>query len=108
MASDGGQFARVVKGVDLRSTAGNCAWVRTPQLSLSQTAASVALFMFPEAKGQSDAAIAQLGERQTEDLEVPGSIPGLGSFTSVGICQAQVQYVPSFANSKQVTLWPSG
>ena len=26
------------------------------------------------------AAIAQLGERQTEDLKVPGSIPGLGSF----------------------------
>ena len=25
-----GQFARVVKGVDLRSTAGNYAWVRTP------------------------------------------------------------------------------
>ena len=25
-----------------------------------------------------EAAIAQLGERQTEDLEVPGSIPGLG------------------------------
>ena len=25
------QFARVVKGVDLRSTAGNCAWVRTPR-----------------------------------------------------------------------------
>ena len=28
------QFARVVKGVDLRSTAGNCARVRTPQLTL--------------------------------------------------------------------------
>ena len=28
------QFARVVKGVDLRSTAGNCAWVRTPQLTI--------------------------------------------------------------------------
>ena len=28
-----GQFARVVKGVDLRSTASNCAWVRTPQLA---------------------------------------------------------------------------
>jgi hypothetical protein len=28
------QFARVVEGVDLRSTAGNCAWVRTPQLTL--------------------------------------------------------------------------
>ena len=31
-----------------------------------------------------EAAIAQLGERQTEDLKVPGSIPGLGnSFTVV-------------------------
>ena len=27
------------------------------------------------------AAIAQLGERQTEDLKVPGSIPGLGKFS---------------------------
>ena len=27
------------------------------------------------------AAIAQLGERQTEDLKVPGSIPGLGTST---------------------------
>ena len=30
-----GQFARVVKGVDLRSTAGNCAWARAPQLTAS-------------------------------------------------------------------------
>ena len=29
------------------------------------------------------AAIAQLGERQTEDLEVPGSIPGLGIFEAL-------------------------
>ena len=28
------------------------------------------------------AALAQLGERQTEDLKVPGSIPGGGSFSS--------------------------
>ena len=28
-----GQFAREVKGLDLRSNAGNCAWVRTPQLT---------------------------------------------------------------------------
>ena len=28
--------------------------------------------------GKQQAAIAQLGERQTEDLEVPGSIPGFG------------------------------
>ena len=32
------QFARVVKGVDLRSTAGNCAWARTPQLTCNQEA----------------------------------------------------------------------
>ena len=27
------------------------------------------------------ASIAQLGERQTEDLKVPGSIPGRGTFS---------------------------
>ena len=32
------QFARVVKGVDLRSTGGNSAWVRTPQLTYRVTA----------------------------------------------------------------------
>ena len=32
-----------------------------------------------EPKSASSAAIAQLGERQTEDLKVPGSIPGLGT-----------------------------
>ena len=31
------------------------------------------------------AAIAQLGERQTEDLKVPGSIPGLGIFADPGL-----------------------
>ena len=30
---------------------------------------------------QASAAIAQLGERQTEDLKVPGSIPGLGIYS---------------------------
>ena len=29
---------------------------------------------------QTEAALAQLGERQTEDLKVPGSIPGGGTF----------------------------
>ena len=33
---------------------------------------------------QSQAAIAQFGERQTEDLKVPGSIPGLGKFFTAG------------------------
>ena len=32
---------------------------------------------------QTRAAIAQLGERQTEDLEVPGSIPGFGILVEV-------------------------
>ena len=34
--------------------------------------------------GIQQAALAQLGERQTEDLKVPGSIPGGGTF-----CQLQ-------------------
>ena len=38
-----GQFARVVKGVDLRSTAGNCAWVRTPQLTFRMVGVFMAL-----------------------------------------------------------------
>ena len=33
---------------------------------------------FVVSNGNISAAIAQLGERQTEDLKVPGSIPGLG------------------------------
>ena len=37
------------------------------------------------------AAIAQLGERQTEDLKVPGSIPGLGTFSYVK-CRGQGYY----------------
>ena len=32
------------------------------------------------------AAIAQLGERQTEDLQVPGSIPGLGILSCCLFC----------------------
>ena len=34
------QSARVIKGVDLSSTAGNCAWVQTPWLTLSPVQAS--------------------------------------------------------------------
>ena len=34
------------------------------------------------------AAIAQLGERQTEDLTVPGSIPGLGMFAGGRVLHA--------------------
>ena len=38
------------------------------------------------ARCETMAAIAQLGERQTEDLKVPGSIPGLGIIVCVGLC----------------------
>ena len=34
------QSARVVKGMDLRSTAGNCAWVQSQWLTLSRVQAS--------------------------------------------------------------------
>ena len=33
-----------------------------------------------------EAAIAQLGERQTEDLEVPSSILGLATFVHWSLC----------------------
>jgi hypothetical protein len=44
------------------------------------------------------AAIAQLGERQTEDLKVPGSIPGLG----IHISNASYANVHGFGAA-----WPS-
>ena len=49
-----GQFARVVKGVDLRSTAGNCAWVRTPQLTFRMLGVFMAL---PRCERKRDAKI---------------------------------------------------
>ena len=36
-----------------------------------------------------EAVIAQLGERQTEDLKVPGSIPGLGMSSMLSSIQEQ-------------------
>ncbi len=73
------------------------------------------------------AAIAQLGERQTEDLKVPGSIPGLGIFADPGFVQSTIvccpcQALPSpwhaacldgiswpgYPRSVALTVWPSG
>ena len=39
------------------------------------------------------AAIAQLGERQTEDLKVPGSIPGRGSSFSLHVSIINSMYI---------------
>ena len=44
-------------------------------------------------KLQVSAAIAQLGERQTEDLKVPGSIPGLGNLDARQIRTRAVRHV---------------
>ena len=53
------------------------------------------------------ASIAQLGERQTEDLKVPGSIPGGGTFLFLCFFTK-----PDFRNMKDymttMTGWPSG
>ena len=53
------------------------------------------------------AAIAQLGERQTEDLKVPGSIPGGGTFLSKHFILFLV-----LTNKEEtpttMTGWPSG
>ena len=38
---------------------------------------------------QAAAAIAQLGERQTEDLKVPGSVPGLGIISGASECKRE-------------------
>ena len=39
----------------------------------------LAQFTSEEGRVSSEAVVAQLGERQTEDLKVPGSIPGRGA-----------------------------
>ena len=46
------------------------------------------------------AAIAQLGERQTEDLKVPGSIPGGGTFLLKWSTHGLVGYDVCFTRSR--------
>ncbi len=48
--------------------------------------------------GPTFAQVAQLGERQTEDLNVPGSSPGLGMFLPVNITSRNDQ------SQKQITI----
>ena len=57
------QFARVVKGVDLRSTAGNCARVRTPQLTLESSLQSSARKCIQSWQERSRAPCRQIAER---------------------------------------------
>ena len=54
------------------------------------------------------AAIAQLGERQTEDLEVPGSIPGLGIFFLEGGMHSVYQYFSNIFRLQEFLDWPRG
>ena len=46
------------------------------------------------------AAIAQLGERQTEDLKVPGSIPGLGRYVRAGESHVCLERVLAASSGK--------
>ena len=46
--------------------------------------------------GTPAASIAQLGERQTEDLKVPGSIPGLGIFNPICLIVFENQVTLAF------------
>ena len=81
------------KAADLRSAGQMSAWVRTPlqardflfwsfQLDgvydLKFILNSKLICAISFSGNRQSAAIAQLGERQTEDLKVPGSIPGGG------------------------------
>ena len=53
-----------------------------------------------------NAAIAQLGERQTEDLKVPGSIPGGGSNTAAAyVIHASLVYYYYYSGCK--SFWVS-
>ena len=62
------------------------------------------------------AAIAQLGERQTEDLKVPGSIPGLGIYTYLplhflSVCCAYFSQINAKLKRRHFVfkhLWSSG
>ena len=56
----------------------------------------------------SEAAIAQLGERQTEDLEVPGSIPGFGIYFSVAALACLKFFYEPSAKSQQKFIFASG
>ena len=52
------------------------------------------------------AAIAQLGERQTEDLKVLGSIPGHGTIfvMNAGLCLVSIRPLECAARSNGVTV----
>ena len=65
--------------------------LRIPTAILA-TGTSFIIFQYETFCRFTTAAIAQLGERQTEDLKVPGSIPGLGidSFGHSHICFSMV------------------
>ena len=67
------QFARVVKGVDLRSTARKCAWVGTPQLTFLYAASQAMESALPaEAEPQRLSATRVAIAIEIRDSELPG------------------------------------
>ena len=61
-----------------RLISGDC--VQNHECEVFQHHAKMVRKVYRDPDFSSSAAIAQLGERQTEDLKVPGSIPGGGNF----------------------------
>ena len=54
---------------------------------------------------ESTAAIAQLGERQTEDLKVPGSIPGRCTFAYAVLCVCCSPTCKTSRGSCSISCW---
>ena len=55
--------------------------------------------------GPTFAQVAQLGERQTEDLNVPGSSPGLGMYLQVNSAYFELKLSSNCPGSFQFAKW---
>jgi hypothetical protein len=86
------QFARVVKGLDLRSNAGNCAWVRTPQLAHSLLPSGGLVFRVIAAICEAHRLYSSVVERQSCKLKVLGSIPSGGCYFAPAVLCSRVSY----------------
>ena len=88
------QFARVVKGVDLRSTAAHCAWVRTPQLTLVHADARSGGWCSARAQRQTGAS-GGLGGRHRARVRNVGFWAEWAACLSVGCCGFLCAAAPS-------------
>ena len=90
------QFARVVKGVDLRSTEGNFAWAQTPQLTT------------PPLKSCAERPCRLVVRTSRRGRDNPGSTPGVDIAPPPRRGRSVGESLQIGGTSLQVTLWPSG